>query len=141
LAGKKSLKDILGSLFRKKEQAPSFSSPEDAFKTIEAAVQRWIDSKEYLLPDASPSESAARIGTTSKILYKYCQEVKGEDFRSFRSRLRIEEAKRILQEEPDVPISLVGRRVGINDRSNFTRLFHSFTGELPSSWKKNHKKD
>ena len=115
--------------------------PEDTLKRLDAAVQRWIDTKAFLFPDPTPSESAKRIGTTSAMLHKYFIEVMGEDFRTFRSRLRIEEAKKLLLEKPQLPLSTVGRQVGIEDRSNFQRQFQAVTGEIPSEWRKNHQKN
>lgn len=110
--------------------------PEDTLKRLDAAVRKWIDTKAFLLPDPTPSDSAKRIGTTSALLHKYCLEVLGEDFRSLRSRLRIEEAKRLLLEHPELPLSTVGRQVGIEDRSNFLKQFKAVTGENPADWRK-----
>lgn len=75
------------------------------------------------------------MGITSDQLFHYCIEEKGEDFRTWRTRLRIEEAKKQLIAEPDTPFSVIARRVGINDRSNFSRLFREQTGMLPSEYR------
>ena len=118
------------SLLGDKKQAPSFSD-----SRIEDAVNRWEAGRGYLLPEGNPSEVAKRMGISSAQLFHYCMEVKGEDFRTWRTRLRIEEAKKQLLNEPDVPVSVIARRVGINDRSNFSRLFKEHTGMLPSLWR------
>lgn len=118
------------SLLGDKKQAPSFSD-----SRVEDAVSRWEAGRGYLLPEGNPSEVAKRMGISSAQLFRYCMEVKGEDFRTWRTRLRIEEAKKQLLKEPDVPVSVIARRVGINDRSNFSRLFKEHTGMLPSLWR------
>ena len=76
------------------------------------------------------------MGISPSQLHQYCLKELGMDFRTWRTSLRIEEAKKMLLEEPGTSISLIGRRVGINDRSNFSRLFKSHTGYLPSDWRK-----
>ncbi len=114
--------------------------PEDTLKRLDAAVRRWIDTKAFLLPDPTPSDSAKRIGTTSALLHRYCLEVLGEDFRTIRSRLRIREAQRLLVEQPQLPLSTVGRQVGIEDRSNFLKQFKTVTGENPADWRKKFQK-
>ena len=130
LAGKTGILSKLGSLLDKLKQAPSVSEDK-----VAAAVNRWEKSRGYLLPEGDPSKVAKRMGITSVQLFRYCLDVKGEDFHTWRTRLRIEEAKKQLLAEPDVPVSVIARRVGINDRSNFSRLFRDHTGMLPSAWR------
>ncbi|MBP5676653.1 MAG: AraC family transcriptional regulator [Bacteroidales bacterium] len=129
-AGKTGILSKIGSLLEKLKQAPSVS-----VDRVADAVNRWEKSRGYLLPEGNPSQVAKRMGITSAQLFRYCLEVKGEDFRTWRTRLRIEEAKRQLVAEPDVPCSVIARRVGINDRSNFSRLFREHTGMLPSEFR------
>lgn len=76
------------------------------------------------------------MGITPSQLHQYCLQELGMDFRTWRTTLRIEEAKKLLVAEPQAHISSIGRRVGINDRSNFSRLFKEHTGYLPSQWRK-----
>jgi len=144
-AGRINVKSIFRSLF-KKEQAPSDSAPgrintrlsDHQCRRLEQKLQAWIDAKGYCLPDRTVADSASRIGTHSLILYRYFAQ-QGTDFRTWRSQLRIQDAKEQLLAYPDEPASLIGRRVGITDRSNFTRQFKAFVGELPDTWRKNQK--
>ena len=76
------------------------------------------------------------MGVTPLQLHRYCLRELGMDFRTWRTSLRIEEAKRLLLAEPKTRISVIARRVGIIDRSNFSRLFKEHTGYLPSDWRK-----
>ena len=130
LAGKVGILSKLGSLLGKRKQAPSVSE-----SAVAQAVGRWVAGRGYLLPEGNPTDVAKRMGITSAQLFRYCMEEKGEDFRTWRTRLRIEEAKKQLLSESDVPVSVIARRVGINDRSNFSRLFRDHTGMLPSQWR------
>lgn len=130
LAGKVGILSRIGSLLGKRKQAPSFSDSH-----VQNAIEAWVAGRGYLLADRNPSQTAKRIGITSAQLFSYCREVKGEDFRTWRTHLRLEEAKKQLLAEPKVPASVIARRVGINDRSNFSRLFREYTGVLPSRWR------
>ena len=76
------------------------------------------------------------MGINLSQLHQYCLKELGMDFRTWRTSLRIEEAKKMLISEPSTRISVIARRVGINDRSNFSRLFKEHTGYLPSDWRK-----
>ena len=146
-AGKLKFKSIIGSLF-KKEQAPSSSADtpgrivnplsEHQCRRLEQKLQAWVDNKGFCLPDRTMADAARRIGTHSLILYRYFAQ-QGTDFRTWRAQLRIREAQELLLAYPDVPASVIGRRVGITDRSNFTRQFKAIVGELPDSWRKNQK--
>lgn len=105
---------------------------------LEKALQAWVDAKSYRIPDTTLEQSAARMGTQSVILYRYFLE-KGQDFRTWRSQLRIKDALQELLAFPEEPASAIARRVGFTDRSNFTRQFKAFTGLTPDLWRKNQK--
>ena len=127
------------SLFRKKEQA---LSPSDTglsprrLAEVEQAMQQWIENKAYRLPDRTLSEAALRIGCTSRELYRYCLTL-GVDFRSWRSSLRIQDAREMLVAEPETSYATIARRVGFTDRSNFYHQFKAQTGMTPDEWRKN----
>ena len=132
-AGKKSIKEHFKSLFLR-EQALSSSLSRDRIRSI---LDKWVEEKGYRLPHRSVSEAAASMGLASSTLYRYFK-ADGTDFRSWRTRLRLEDAKQLLLEEPETPVSLIGRRVGILDRSNFSRSFKEYTGITPEAWRKRH---
>ena len=129
--GKKSVKEHFKSLFPPKEQALSSSLSKERIQSI---LDAWVDGKGYRLPYRSVSEVAASMGLASSTLYRYFK-ADGSDFRSWRTRLRLEDAKQLL----DTPVSLIGRRVGILDRSNFSRTFKEYTGLTPEAWRNKYK--
>jgi AraC-like DNA-binding protein len=138
-AGKHILPATLRSLFRQKEQAPSSPvrtlAPEAAARTGKR-LQAWVYGKGYRLPDRTPHESAERMGVDFKTLHQYCLMHLGVDFRSLRTRLRIRDAQEQMKEEPLTPTSVIARRVGYQDRSNFSRHFKEITGLTPDAWRK-----
>ena len=143
-AGKKSLQDSFRSLFGKKEQAPSFPvrtsyqlMPQTVIR-LDKLIDKWVEGKGYRMPDKSIEQAAKRIGTDSATLYRYFAG-RGEDFRTFRARLRLEDAKQQLLQEPDTPSSTIAKRVGFNDRANFSHQFKALTGLTPDAWRKSQK--
>jgi len=149
LAGNPSLIKSIRSLFRKKEQAPSSASvqpegrqralalPPEEFRRIDAAFERWVQEKGYRMPDVTIKETASRMGCKGAQLHRYCIQKMGVDFRTWRVRQRIEDAKVLLLQEPDTSASHIGRMVGIQDRSNFLRQFERLTGLSPEQWRQN----
>jgi len=134
---------MLRSLFRK-EQAPPFQTPssnarpldDDIFWATAKKVDAWVAGKGYRMPDRTVESAAARMGTTSNILHRFCLQRYSLDFRSWRVMLRMEDAKKMLLEEPETTASCIGRRVGVSDRSNFLRQFQAYTGYTPDAWRK-----
>ncbi len=136
-AGKKSIKHFLRSLF-KSEQAPSSSVrplTEIQRTRIEQKLEEWVQARGYYVSDRSITESAQRIGCNSLLLYRYFA-LQGLDFRSWRSRLRIQDAQQQMIAFPEDSVSAIARRVGIPDRSNFNRQFKALVGQTPDSWRK-----
>ena len=131
------LKKSVKSLFLNKEQALSTTVPlsdEESDKLV-PLLQKWVDEKGYRIPDTTLSDVAARLGTTSLRLHRFCL-AQGMDFRSWRSYLRIQDALQEMQEHPHASASFIARRVGFSDRSNFARQFKSVMGVTPLQWKK-----
>ena len=144
-AGRKKISKFFRSLFRK-EQAPSAPGAPRSVKPLspaqvarlEAKLNAWVEKRGYCLSERTVKETAARIGTDSTKLYRYFY-MKGQDFRSWRTELRIKDAMEQMIREPDTSISAIGLRVGVPDRSNFCRQFKAVAGQTPETWRKNQK--
>jgi transcriptional regulator GlxA family with amidase domain len=57
---------------------------------------------------------------------------------SWRKDLRIREARHLLLDYPDLPVSVIGEMAGIVDKSNFKRQFCQATGMTPRRWREKH---
>ena len=75
------------------------------------------------------------MNTTREMLHLYFTTRKGVDFKSWRTELRIEEAKRLLLQNKDISTNLVGEMSGFSDRSNFHRQFVKLVGCTPKQWR------
>ncbi len=141
-AGNIFLPAALRSLLRHKEQAPSSPrrhalSPEKE-RLVGSRLQTWVYGKGYRMPDRTPHEAARRMDVDFPSLHLYCLSRLGLDFRSFRTQLRLKDAQEQMLAEPDTPTAVIARRVGYQDRSNFSRHFKEFTGLTPDTWRKKH---
>jgi AraC-like DNA-binding protein len=71
---------------------------EAEFKKLDKALDKWVKQKKFSEYDKSREEVAAELGTTREFLHLYFSTHKGMDFKTWRTELRIEEAKRLLLE-------------------------------------------
>ena len=103
---------------------------------LEKALAMWLEKKGWRHPTRTIGEAAEELGTDTGTLFLYFDERIGMDFRSWRTRLRLEDACRLLLEEPETLASDIGLRVGFSNRSNFARQFRAHTGLTPAQWRK-----
>lgn len=105
------------------------------FAAIEKALKKWVNEKKYAEYDKSREEVAHELGTTREMLQLYFTEKVGQDFRSWRTDLRIKDAKHMLLDMKDTSINLIGEMAGFSDRSNFHRQFTKTVGCSPKKWR------
>ncbi len=103
---------------------------------LERTLSVWMDEKGWRIPVRTFSEAAQRLGTDTGTLYAYFQERMGMDFRTWRTRLRLEDAKQMLAENPLLSPAEAARLCGFSNRSNFSRQFLAYTGKTPAEWQK-----
>lgn len=118
-----------------KETHPEKDASEQEFKKLEHALQQWVKQKKYVEYDKSRDDVAAELNTTREILHLYFSTRKGVDFKTWRTELRIEEAKKLLLKNKDMSINVVGEMAGFSDRSNFHRQFVKIVGCSPRQWR------
>ena len=97
-------------------------------EALRGTIEEWIGKKEYLDNTKSVDDIAGDLHVYYPALKEYIQRTTGSDFRTWRARLRVEEAERLLAERPDLPISRIATLAGFNDRAYFYRTFQKVTG-------------
>ena len=107
----------------------------DSFSTLEKSLEKWMKEKRYREYDKSREETAQELGTTKEMLQMYFTDRLGIDFRSWRTELRIKEAKEMLLTHKDYSINFISEVVGFSDRSNFHRQFTKSVGCSPKEWR------
>lgn len=120
---------------RKKEDVNG--SNEMEFVRLDRALDKWVKDKRFREYDKSREEIAEELGTSKDLLHIYFTTRMGVDFRTWRTQLRIEDAKVLLLEKKNVSINVVGEMAGFSDRANFYRQFVKFVGCSPKEWRVN----
>ena len=103
---------------------------------LEKALEAWQARQGWREPVRTVGEAAERLGTDTGTLYAYFRDRIGLDFRTWRTRLRLEDAKRMLADNPLLPPADAARLCGFSNRSNFSRQFLAYTGQTPAEWQK-----
>lgn len=104
------------------------------YDRLEEALRKWIEQKGFIENDVTTEQLAERMGVSRNEFITYFQQVHNTTFRSWRMRLRLEEAARLIRSTPGLQVSCLYELVGFNDRSNFHTKFTEFTGMTPRAY-------
>lgn len=110
-------------------QITEYDSKDINYKQLAKAINSWIKKKGFLDNTKSVKEIAHEMGFYYPVIKDYIQATTGEDFRSWRIRLRVQEAMRLMTVKPDILISDLIFMTGFNDRAFFYRCFQKVTGK------------
>ena len=94
-----------------------------------------LHEKLYLDEELTLNILAQEMNISSHQLSELLNNVLNVNFNSFINKFRIEEAKKMISEEPQRSIISVGYAAGFNSKSVFNRAFQQFAGESPSQYK------
>lgn len=116
-------------------QEPSVIISEADIRRLERSIDQWVKQKKYCEYDKSREEVAKELRTSKEHLHIYFSTIKGVDFKTWRTELRVEEAKKLLLENKEVSTNIIGEAAGFSDRSNFHRQFVKIVGCSPKEWR------
>ena len=127
----------LGRIFSLTKKSKKTPSPWNSRRMdrLERTLSAWLEDKGWRVPVRTVGEAAERLDTDTGTLHAYFRDRVGVDFRTWRTRLRLEDAKRMLLENPEMEAAEVARRTGFSNRSNFARQFLAYTGCKPADWR------
>ena len=103
---------------------------------LKASIDEWVRQKRFAETDMSVDEIARQLDTDCNLLREYFNNHVGEDFRSWRNRIRIEEAKRLMDSNPSIKIIEVMNLTGFKDRPYFYRIFTKIAGMSVAEYRK-----
>ena len=139
LSGEELIQKLNENIRRKNRNSDMSAGPmtikESEFKKLEAALEVWVQQKQYRVYDKSREEIARELNTTKEVLHHYFLTRKGVDFKTWRTELRIEEAKRLLLKDKNASTNIIAEASGFSDRSNFHRQFVKIVGCSPKQWR------
>lgn len=100
-------------------------------------IQQWVDGKYYLTEQFSIDDLANKLGTNKYYLSTYIREKYDMNFSTWIASLRIQEAKRLMEENPEMRLEAVAYAVGFSSLSYFSKVFSRLEGSSPSIWQRN----
>ncbi|MBR3648513.1 MAG: helix-turn-helix transcriptional regulator [Paludibacteraceae bacterium] len=108
---------------------------DEAAMTNRQALEQWMEhDKPYLNPDFRLIDLQQVLPMNRTYLSQFIHTEYNCSFYQFVGHYRVEEAKRMMREHPDMKIATVATRCGFSSPVVFTRIFSAFTGKTPSEW-------
>ena len=108
---------------------------EQEMNKIDRSLVKWVKEKRFRAYDKTREEIAKELNTSKEMLHMFFVTRMNVDFKTWRTRLRIEEAKNLLLDNPEMSINIVAELSGFSDRSNFHRQFTKIVGCSPKQWR------
>lgn len=99
-------------------------------------VDNWIKTDGYVQQGLTIKELSEILHTNRTYLFAYIKTTYKMTFREWITGLRLEYAKNILKEHPEINIQKLAESSGFLSRSNFIKLFSEKEGCTPAKWKK-----
>jgi len=99
-------------------------------------VDNWIKTDGYVQQGLTIKELSEILHTNRTYLSAYIKTTYKMTFREWITGLRLEYAKNILKEHPEINIQKLTESSGFLSRSNFIKLFSEKEGCTPAKWKK-----
>ena len=99
-------------------------------------VDNWIKTDGYVQQGLTIKELSEILHTNRTYLSAYIKTTYKMTFREWITSLRLEYAKNMLKEHPEINIQKLTESSGFLSRSNFIKLFPEKEGCTPAKWKK-----
>ena len=122
-------------LIDKKLRTRERSRARKSMAMVEKRLTQWVAEGKYRERYCSMDIILEELGLTRHELCSFCSRKFNKSFLSWRKELRMEDARKMLLDFPDVPVSKIAGDLGIDDKSNFRHQFKSVTGYTPSGWR------
>ena len=117
------------------ETANGDTPQEPQYEAYKETLEQWLEKEHpYLNPDFQLMDLRQILPLNRTYLSQFINAVYGCSFYHFVNRYRIDEAKRLLSEQPDMKLKDVSQRCGFSSPNTFTRTFIRETGVTPSEW-------
>ncbi|MCG8335287.1 MAG: AraC family transcriptional regulator, partial [Proteobacteria bacterium] len=98
------------------------------FKSIESYIQ------ENLAKPLSLQSVCSVFGISQTYLSRLFRKYKNMSFNKYLTKMRLDEAKRLMQENSDITLKDIAAITGFSDQFYFSRVFRAFTGVPPSEY-------
>ncbi len=106
-------------------------------RSMETVIKEWIalPSKPYLRESLTLAIAARQMNIHTRLLSSFLNSIYHMNFNSWINSLRVEEVKRMIDEEPHQTLLSIALRTGFTDASAMSRVFKKFVGVSPSEYR------
>lgn len=104
---------------------------------LEKKIEEWITNKEFTKGGITIEDMARNTGTNRTYISYFVNTRYSTSFRDWVNRLRLEYAKQLMKEKPELSITEVATQAGYLSLSYFIRTFKEYEGVTPGRWEKN----
>ncbi|HRJ31560.1 MAG TPA: helix-turn-helix domain-containing protein, partial [Cyclobacteriaceae bacterium] len=94
-----------------------------------------VDEKPYLRSDFSQPDLAKACGISVHQVSQVINDGLGKNFFEWVAGYRVEEAKKLLIDRPNIKVEEIAEQVGYNSKSSFNTVFKKITGNTPSEYR------
>lgn len=104
---------------------------------ISVIIGRWINrgDRPYLAEGLTINKVAEQMNLNKRLLSQYLNNVLCQNFNAWINELKVNEVKRIIEEEPSQNFNTIANRVGFNDAAAMTKIFKSVCGMTPTMYR------
>ena len=95
----------------------------------------FAEQRPYLNSELKLQDVAASLGTNSRYISACINQCEGCSFTQYVNSFRVDYAKQLLREQPDMKIATLSTLSGFSGESSFFRIFKAATGTTPREWK------
>lgn len=135
---------ILQAIGKPEEETPSTKPahkaqaniPEHQLIELRNNIASWVAAGEYRHRDVPYKEILETLNTDAATMRVFMKSENGMDFRSWRNKLRLQEACQMLAGHPEMNAEQISEYIGYSDSSNFHTDFRKFTGMSASEWRR-----
>ncbi|MDD3220015.1 MAG: response regulator [Lachnospiraceae bacterium] len=119
--------DIMFKYIKENDVSSKVDSPE-FFQTIKDYLIKHLDE------NMSLQVICKKFALSQTYLSKLFRKYENQSFNRYLTEMRMEQATRLMKENPDIFVKDVAAMVGYNDQFYFSRIFRSYTGYSPTNY-------
>lgn len=104
---------------------------------ISVIIDCWLNRSDrpYLAEGLTINKVAEQMNLNKRLLSQYLNNVLCQNFNAWINELKVNEVKRIIEEEPSQNFNTIANRVGFNDAPAMTKVFKSVCGMTPTMYR------
>lgn len=101
---------------------------------MQEKVAAWLATRSYLRNGITMAEVSQEMGVSRQDISRYLRTMNYNKIGSWLAFLRIEEAKRLMKENPQLANDAIAERCGFSSREYFQSTFRNLVGMTPMQW-------